>query len=158
MLSREKALEHVSYDPATGTFTRLKSVHPGRVGKPTGFVAHGGYIVVVIGSSRHYAHRLAWLIMTGEQPKVVDHINRDPSDNRWANLRNGTQAQNTANAGPSKNNKTGFKGVSFQRGRYRATLMYQRKQISLGAYATAEEASNAYKAKAHELWGDYASI
>lgn len=157
MLTREEVLQHVSYDPETGIFTRLKSVHKFRIGKAAGFVSHSGYGVVIIGNYRFYAHRLAWLIMTGEQPQVVDHINRNPTDNRWVNLRNGTQAQNTANAGPSKNNKTGFKGVSLSDGKYRATLMFNRRQIWLGYHDTPEAASEAYKAKAKELWGEYAN-
>jgi len=55
---------------------------------------------VTIGAngSRHLAHRLAWLYMAGAWPSgVIDHMNGDPSDNRWSNLRDVTQAENNAN-------------------------------------------------------------
>jgi len=35
--------------------------------------------------------------MTGSTPDVIDHKNRKRSDNRWLNLRNGTQKANMQN-------------------------------------------------------------
>jgi hypothetical protein len=45
----------------------------------------------------YLAHRLAWVYMTGEQPDVIDHINRERDDNRFSNLRNGTFKDNSTN-------------------------------------------------------------
>src|SRR4051794_35927015 len=47
---------------------------------------------------------------------VVDHINRDPSDNRRENLRCVTRRQNTLNRRLNSNNKSGYKGVSWNKG------------------------------------------
>ena len=37
--------------------------------------------------------------MTGDWPKeMLDHINRNPADNRWCNLREVTRAENRLNS------------------------------------------------------------
>lgn len=42
--------------------------------------------------------RLCWLVQTGDWPKhTIDHINKDPLDNRWVNLRDVPQKINNQN-------------------------------------------------------------
>ena len=56
--------------------------------------------------------RLCWLVQTGDWPEhTIDHINRDPWDNRWCNLRDITQKENNFNKGFYKGRV--FKHVSF---------------------------------------------
>ena len=58
----------------------------------------------VLGKRNFMVHRIVWLLNTGEWPKnTIDHINRDPLDNRFENLRDCTQAENNLNKGPYKN-------------------------------------------------------
>ena len=59
-------------------------------------------------------HRVIFAMYTGVDPAdlVIDHINHDPTDNRIANLRICTLAQNTVSvAGSNKLNTSGFRGV-----------------------------------------------
>lgn len=90
----------------------------------------------------------------------VDHINGDSLDNRRANLRLATRAQNKINAGPPANNRSGFKGVSQRRPylRWRAEIRYERRLIFLGYFASPEAAARAYDAKARELHGPFARL
>jgi hypothetical protein len=110
--------EILDYNPETGVFTwqKLPKFRSDRTGKVAGCPDDRGYIRIRINNHYYRAHRLAWLIMTGESPGAldVDHRNRNKSDNRWQNLRLATRAQNNANA-PYKpgSNKHGFKGVCF---------------------------------------------
>jgi hypothetical protein len=91
------------------------------------------------------ANRLAWFYMTGEWPAdLVDHKNRARDDDRWENLRPATNAMNSQNQGMYKNNTSGFIGVSFHRGRWRAHIRVNYKLIILGYYDTAEAAGAAY--------------
>lgn len=61
------------------------------------------------------AHRVAWAIYTGQQPpEVIDHRNRDATDNRWENLRDGSEI-NAFNKSAPSNNRSGVVGVSWCR-------------------------------------------
>lgn len=92
---------------------------------------------------------------------VVDHINRDVLDNRKSNLRICTVSQNGANRKVSCNNRySGMKGVSFKKDRKRskpwvARIVNNYKSINLGYFLSKEEASEAYKRAAKEIYGCY---
>lgn len=49
--------------------------------------------------------------------------------------------------------KTGYRGVTMYRGRFRAVIYHERKAINLGFFDTAEEAAMAYNTKSIELFG-----
>jgi len=92
-----------------------------------------GYVAGFIDKKHTYLHRY---IMDTPKGMVTDHINRNPLDNRKCNLRICSVRENVINAKLSENNKTGFRGVSYRKNRnkYRAYLMVNRKQVSLGHY------------------------
>lgn len=86
---------------------------------------------------------------------VVDHINGDGLDNRRSNLRVATNAENGRNRRISVANKSGFKGVDFNRGRWRATIRDGSRPVFLGRFKTPEEAHDAYCKAAVKLHGDF---
>lgn len=90
----------------------------------------------------------------------VDHINGNIFDNRKANLRICTHQQNNWNKPTRRDSKTGLKGVNFDeaRGKYQARIKINGKQLFLGRFSSAIEAHEAYKAKALELFGEYANF
>jgi hypothetical protein len=85
--------------------------------------------------------------MTGEMPKIIDHINRIKNDNRWCNLRNVSTAENIRNSGLSKRNKSGIKGVYWNsiNKNWRVTCMFNLKIFQLGSYKCIEDAKAAYQ-------------
>ncbi|WP_395444039.1 HNH endonuclease signature motif containing protein [Caulobacter sp. UC70_42] len=102
------------------------------------------------------AHRLAWLLTHGEWPEhEIDHINGDRSDNRLVNLRPATRQQNMINRRMHKSNKLGVKGVTQVKDRYRAQLWFNGEFVLNRTFATIEEASAAYQAKAQEVFGEW---
>lgn len=88
----------------------------------------------------------------------VDHINGDTLDNRFSNLRLCTSSQNGANAKLRSDNKTGYKGVRWNKNNsnWNAYIQEDGKFKHLGCYDTAEDAALAYNRRAIELWGEYA--
>lgn len=102
-------------------------------------------------------YRVAWLIQRGEWPKgLIDHKDGDPSNDRWANLREASNAQNAWNVGAHRTNKLGVKGVHKRdNGTYRAFISEGGKSKSLGTFGTAEDAHAAYRREAKKSRGQF---
>ena len=146
LINQNRLKELVSYDIETGLMSW--KAPRGRV-KPGTVIScqdSRGYLVVRLDDKLYRVHRLAWLYVYGYMPNTIDHINRNTSDNRILNLRECTQSENLLNASLSRHNKTGYKGVSFdkRKGLYRACTSKQRKHVFLGYFKTAEEAHKRY--------------
>lgn len=88
----------------------------------------------------------------------VDHISMDGLDNRRSNLRVATRSQNSQNTPKRRNNTSGYKGVIWHKRnkKWYARIGYKGKSISLGLHDTPEQAYEAYKRAALELFGEYA--
>ncbi|MDP6908934.1 MAG: HNH endonuclease, partial [Flavobacteriales bacterium] len=54
--------------------------------------------------------------------------------------------------------KTGYRGVTKEKNRYRAVIYHERKAFNLGFYDTAEKAAVAYNKKSRELFGETGSL
>ena len=157
-LTAEILRELVSYDSATGEFrwrVKVSNVHAGTI---AGSLKVSGYRALMVDRTLYYAHRLAWLYTYGKWPKdQIDHINGERDDNRLANLREATHAQNGRNIPWNTRNKSGFRGVSWavRRGKRHAQINITGAVRSLGYFTTPEAASAAYEAKATELFGEF---
>lgn len=165
MITYERARELLDYHPESGKLfwkARGNSRFDNRfAGTTAGTPKIGGYIQIMIDGKIEYAHRLIWLLETGELPSgMVDHINGNPSDNRSKNLRIADHAQNGWNASRPKTNKTGFKGVSVEprTGKYVAYICVRGKRKNLGAFKSPEEAHEAYCKAAADLHGDFSRV
>lgn len=100
-------------------------------------------------------------LIFGKPPKgEVDHINRNKLDNRRANLRLATNAQNQANRSARKNSKSGVKGVHFvpSEKKWKAQITNKGVKVTLGRFADKEAAALAYNAAATKLFGDFALL
>ncbi len=148
--SAERVRELFDYDPATGTMTRRGTRIP--VGEPTA----NGYGSIWIGDSSYLTHRLAWVWVHGVWPVGdMDHKDGNPRNNALENLRVATRTQNLANRCRNRG-KPWPKGVSPHSTGFRARIRHEGKLYNLGTFATVEEASAAYLAKAKELFGEFA--
>ncbi len=164
-LSAEYVRNLLDYDPNTGVLTWQK-VHPKhfyRLGKPAGWQRPDGRVMVSFnedGQKREYrAHRVIWLMMTGEWPlEEIDHIDLDPSNNRWANLRLASSSQNMSHRGLQSNNKSGHPGVFFntKTKRWWAYIKQNGQRQHLGVFDNFEDALAARTVREKELFGRFA--
>ncbi len=105
-----------------------------------------------------YLHR--FLMGVTDRNVQVDHENHDTLDYRRSNLRIATQTQNMGNTRKTKNNKSGFKGVHWnkQAGKYAVEIGFNYKNIYLGLFVDPVEGAKAYDVKALELFGEFACL
>ena len=105
----------------------------------------------------HIGKSFVRILLSAPAGMQVDHINGNPLDNRRENLRLCTASQNMMNQKLRKGKKLP-KGVSRTScSRYIARATYKGITYNLGVYVTPELAHTAYKQKAEELVGDFAS-
>jgi hypothetical protein len=136
----------LGYDPETGVLRRLTSSRWAPAG-PTGSVGQNGYAYVSFDGKKELVHRVAWFLMTGEWPRGdIDHINGDPLDMRWRNLRDVDRRTNNENRHRVRcdNLSSGMAGVSRMRSRWRARLVVDGATHYLGVFDTPDEASAVY--------------
>jgi len=150
MLTQAQVKDRLHYDPVTGIFTHnnlpklSRHIRPGEVAGAKNSTG-GGYLQVRIKCQYYSLHRLAWIYMTGSWPKAqIDHINGNPSDNRFENLRECSPLENSRNRGMASHNTSGYKGVSFCKvaikNPWRANMKIDGKLKHLGCFRNPEEA------------------
>ena len=77
----------------------------------------------------------------------VDHIDRDPLNNEITNLRMCTRSENEAWK-PNRPHSSKYRGVNWNKGKWRATISTKGQQKHLGYFDREKEAARAYN-KAH---------
>jgi hypothetical protein len=155
-LTQTELKEILHYNPETGEFNWIESKQ-GR--KLNGFVGTidktNGYLRIKTNNKRYYAHRLAFLWMTGSFPiKQTDHRNHNRLDNRWINLRTVSRQENQRNRSLNSNNKSGFVGVSWHKhaNKWVAQIRINGKLKYLGLFTDLAEAIDTRK-KANIKYG-----
>lgn len=73
------------------------------------------YKTVFLDGKRYLVHRIIFLMHYGYLPKYLDHIDGNPLNNKIENLREADINQNGYNSKIQKNNKSGVKGVYFNK-------------------------------------------
>lgn len=148
----------LDYDPETGLFTWIKHMH--RKGKVAGSSNGNGHIQICFKGKMYLAHRLAFLYMTGKFPeRIVDHINRDRSDNSWRNLRESDLSQNCCNIKKRKDNTSGHRGVFWRKDsqKWRVIVAKNKRRMYLGDYEDLELASLVAQEARAKYHGEFAS-
>ena len=104
-------------------------------------------------------HREIFGLVTND-PRVVDHIDGNPTNNRKSNLRICSAADNSKNRKISRNNTTGFKGVSWDptRKKWTAKIRINRVLRNIGYFDSPEKAHDAYRVAAVELHGQFCNF
>ncbi len=158
-LTVERARHLLSYNVSTGEFHwRVKPSKNRFAGERAGTTVASGHRAIRVEGETHYEHRLAWLIVHGVwPPHEIDHKDGDPANNRLVNLRLAEHDQNLKNMKRHKDNKSGYKGVSFHRGtgKWAAWIMSDGVRHYLGLFTSPELAHAAYCEAAERLHGAF---
>lgn len=159
MLTAELARSVLSYDPECGDLTWLISKGTVKAGARVSTISNRGYLTLKLFGKTYQAHRVAWLIMFGEWPITIDHINRQRTDNRLVNLRNATQQQNMCNVPRKRTNTSGVRGVSWhsQSNKWQVEVKADGKRYYLGSYRDIELAELVASEGRLKLHKEYAS-
>lgn len=141
----EELRKIIKYDPLTGEFTRIKTKSL-KIKTPckAGRINHLGYCVIGINKKIHLGHRIAWALHHNKWPdQDIDHINRNPSDNRITNLREAKPTENLLNRDKQKNNKSGYKNVSWSKtmNKWIVRMRVNKKDCIIGYYSDINEAN-----------------
>lgn len=159
ILRHDRLLELVDYNPDTGIFTnKISRSNCSPAGKILGTVNNSGHFIMQIDGVLYLAHRLAWFYCFKEWPiNILDHKDRDPSNNSLDNLRECTKVTNSFNSDKRITNTTGIKGAFFdkRRNKYYSQIVVNGKKTWLGYFNTVNEAGTAYLVAAKQLHGEF---
>jgi len=106
-------------------------------------------------------HRVIFAIYEGWWPDMVDHIDRDKTNNQLSNLRAARRNQNTVNSRPRSDNTTGWRGVIYHKaakGYVAQSSDKQGNRVHLGVFSCDREAALAYNYHAEKTWGKFATF
>jgi Demerecviridae HNH endonuclease len=98
--------------------------------------------------------------MTGDRPEAeIDHIDGDPGNDRFSNLRSTTRSQNLCNRRTMRNNRSGHKGVSWSKthNNWRVQIYFNRAHIFIGMFDDLETAAAAASQARNRLHGEFAN-
>jgi HNH endonuclease len=156
-ISLERLRDDLLYDPLTGNFYWKHSRSGQHPVDQAGTVRTDGYVMIGYLAKTYLAHRLAWFYVHGAWPvETVDHINGNPSDNRFVNLRQAKHFENSQNRALKSTNTTGMTGI-FKRGRkWFARATVNNYTHTVGSFNTKEEAIVARENLVAAHVGDFA--
>lgn len=148
----DRVREAFDLNPDTGVLTRRQSRGGVPAGSPAGTAGPEGRVIIGFDGQLYRRARLVWAHHHGVDPghQQIDHINRDPSDDRPANLRLATHGQNGTNAIRPRRRpeQIGLPPCVRLRpsGRYEAAVSINGRMINRSGFRTIADAEAAARA------------
>lgn len=161
MLTQARLFDLVKYDPRTGEFFRFYPRSAISQIKKIGNIGGRGYVQITLGRKQYYAHRLAWLYVTGKWPEhEIDHIDGNTSNNSFPNLRKASPSQNKCNRSGNKAASSAYKGVCWARhaNKWMARVKRNGSVVHLGYFSDQQAAARAYDSAAIIHHGEFARL
>jgi hypothetical protein len=124
-----------------------------KAGDVAGRKVKDGYMQVCVNRMRLLNHQVVFKMFYGYVPKTIDHIDGNIQNNSVENLRSATPSQNQYNSKISTRNKSGVKGVWWDKvvKKWQVKVSVNGKQKDFGLYndleladLVAQEARNKY--------------
>lgn len=160
MPTQDELKEMFDYHPEGG-FVRKIARGPQKAGDALfGKIEKHGYKRIAINYNLYLTHRLIWKWHYGTEPKFIDHINHDRSDNRIENLREVNKNENARHQVLPSNNTSGFYGIRWheyygQKGVWVVTITVNRKRKTKRC-ETLLEVVEEYEKMAAKYHGEFA--
>jgi len=108
------------------------------------------------------AHRVVFALVNGFDPcdKEVDHIDRNPLNNKADNLRISTRNENASNKNTPANNTSGRRGVTWckRTKRWMAQIGFNKKTVFLGRFKNFEDAVKQRDKHELALHGEFSNV
>lgn len=142
-LPAKRLRELLDYIPETGEFRWKISRGSAKCGSLAGSGNGLGYEVIRVDGKTYLSHRLAWLHTYGCWPAdELDHINGVRDDNRIANLREATHAENSQNISIRSTNTSRHTGVVWdkRRRKWQSRIMVNGAACYLGYFTDFDKA------------------
>lgn len=159
-LTKDRVREVFEYREDGTLVWKIATSNRAKIGAVAGGQRKTGYWFAAIDGKKYGVHRLVFLYHHGFMPPELDHIDRDPSNNRIENLRAATRPENNWNKTRQSNNTSGYKGVFWRDERkcWVARITVNGKTVGLGSYKTASDAAAAYEKAASLHHGEFARV
>ncbi len=102
--------------------------------------------------------RIHRIIMNCPDDKIIDHIDRNPLNNKKENLRICTNAENAINKGLRKDNKSGYIGIRWDAvvQKWFSQITLNKKKIRLGWFVDKQDAINVRHEAEKKYFGEFA--
>jgi hypothetical protein len=163
VITRQEILSIFEVDVARGIMT-WKNPPKGAehtIGKQAGWIEkqkHNDrrFVRVQINGRSYSRSRIIFLVAHGRWPHpMVDHINRDSTDDRICNLREATASQNARNTRRTRTVHDLPQGAYQAKNRFQSSITVDKRAIYLGSFETAEDAHKAYVAAKKVMHGEF---
>lgn len=156
---KEEILKKYLYDKDRGL---LLSKDKRFEGKAVGYKTTSGYLkvdLIINGKKSGFLiHRIIYFLETGNQPDMIDHIDRNPLNNHISNLREATHQQNIFNSSPISGAASKYKGVYKKGKKWGASIARGEEKYRIGCFYSEEDAAIAYDIWAEKLFGEYSFL
>ena len=155
----QKLRETFSYHKDGHLLRKESKAFNAKILEKTNHLDSKGYRVTWFNGKVEREHRLIFAMHEGYLPEIVDHIDRDKSNNKIENLRAATKSQNNVNSRIKSNNKSGVKGVYFCKSTnmWRARISFNGKTNEIGRFNDLQRAKEARVEAEKSIFGDFAT-
>ncbi len=144
-------MSNITYDEAIAAFEyrdgelfwKIKPAMRVHVGDKAGWLdKNATHLRVLYKGKKVMVHRIVYLMHHGHLPECVDHVDRNPLNNKIENLREATKSQNSCNKKVRSDSGTGIKNVTYYRpsGKWRVAIAVNGKRKHIGYFADMEQA------------------